>query len=200
MKKRRPPKRLASTPQTSTFIENEMLPIKMGPLIAFGEPPPPSHWAYSPPLHECNFWPELVDMSDITAQHQNKLVVFTDASATDSGACSSAFHVWIPEGPPTHGHSELAKTCGNANEAKLHAIKLALEHANGRPLSIFTDSMGAIAALRVPRPRSQTNRDVYDMLLSNPNTTVCFVRSHSGISGNEHADKQAKSALRAALN
>ncbi|GBO23398.1 hypothetical protein AVEN_213764-1 [Araneus ventricosus] len=60
---------------------------------------------------------------------------------------------------------------------------------------IFTDSRSVLMALESKKNESSIIKEIKNLLKENLNIEMCWVKAHVGITGNEEADRLAKSAI-----
>ena len=183
-------------------------------LISFGR----DHWDRSnrsewlfPPWNNISTYVETEmsneDVSNIVQfntlvenKYSDFLQIYTDGSKLDNGSTSSA--VYIAHNKKTYSwklgfqHSILA--------AELHAIKMSLfiiklnSHFNKTKIVVFSDSKSALTMIQATNNRSDQNvNDIISLLYElnqSKHTILQWIKGHSGIEGNEIADKAAKSA------
>ena len=126
--------------------------------------------------------------------------IFTDGSKLDSGVTGCAFVVHHADGRRESQQFRLDSCC-SVFQAELLAIDKALDWCRASaatPVSLYSDSQSAIAAIRDrsnPHPLVVSIHDSL-CLLQDAGVDVHFVwvKAHVGIAGNEEADAAAKDA------
>ena len=124
-------------------------------------------------------------------------LVFTDGSKDGTRTANAVYH---------SNNQQVIKTRFTQNTsifiAELHAVLKALELIEQDELKqviICTDSLSVVKSLGGTVPSSSLHVDIFNLhhRLSNSGTQILFlwIPSHSGIPGNEKADKYAKEAL-----
>ena len=124
----------------------------------------------------------------------NDHIYYTDGSVSNFRA-SSAFY--------TEGFSKSVRLKNNTTilQAELYAIKMALEHSNHQGedrVIIHTDSLSSIQLLsrRNPRDNIDLVNSIFHMSKNKAVSPIInWVPSHTGIFGNEAADKEASLGL-----
>lgn len=137
-----------------------------------------------------------------TAHVPPDCVVYTDGSAERAGAAAAA--VWFG---PNNGRNIAAEVPGKPTNqrAEAYAIYLALEHSRLVPgvLEIRSDSMYSIcSALQLHTVAA--NRDIFEIVWDQmakrrargDDVQFVHVPAHTGIVGNEAADRMAKQFVR----
>ncbi len=132
--------------------------------------------------------------AELKSQYPNHFAVYTDGSK-DHGkvGCASASEL----------HTSKVRLPDNASifSAEVQAIDLALRFISNldrKDYIIFSDSLSVLQSLK---NRNLSNPLIKQLLIKHHNISVsknivfCWLPSHSGIHGNEEADKAAKSAL-----
>ncbi|XP_076046503.1 uncharacterized protein LOC143028389 [Oratosquilla oratoria] len=133
-----------------------------------------------------------------SSKHNTSISVYTDGSKSKQGVGSAAvFNGKIIK-------RKLPSLCSNFT-AEAYAILLAVKEiyyscSNEQSFIIYTDSNSVLASLRQLLPTHPLVQEVQDWLVllhSRKRTKVnfCWVPGHTGVMGNETADKASKSAV-----
>lgn len=133
-----------------------------------------------------------------TDRARSTLIIYTDGSKMELGV-GAAFAVYL--------HNEIIfekkirlHSLNSVYQAELiailHAIKWVMDSCYNSA-HIFTDSMSSTYALQFIFPRNDIIKDIFTVLLQNPNKKVyiSWVKAHVGLEGNERADLLAKEAI-----
>ena len=124
--------------------------------------------------------------------HNHDRIYYTDGSKSDDGTGFAFIH-------GDHTHQTHLPSCASIYTAELLAISEAIAHAihhSYHRITIFTDSRSAIQGLVKYIYYHPIVSSIKDRLRqSDCHVTLCWVPSHSGIRGNEHADAAAKAAI-----
>jgi ribonuclease HI len=131
----------------------------------------------------------------LSSTTHNKITIYTDASKKDN---ECAFGVFCP----SSGHEERIKLVNYASicTAEMLAIGNALEYIRNNSLTntiILSDSLASCQALLTQAKSTyitETTREIFK-LMESTKTSLVWIPSHIGISGNERADSLAKEAL-----
>ncbi|ETS59837.1 hypothetical protein PaG_06140 [Moesziomyces aphidis] len=150
-----------------------------------------------------------------SAQSTRKTIVYCDGSATGNGkkGARAGYGVWF-EDQALHHLNEARRLPGKIqtnNRAELLAIVRAIQLCpnDGRQLLIFTDSQYSMDAATkwidgwrergwvTATGKEVLNKDLivqldHELTTRFPKPTMAFVKGHSGIEGNEIADRMAK--------
>lgn len=135
------------------------------------------------------------DNGNYTVEYRSN-VFFTDGSVRKTGSGFGIFRAGQ--------HTAKSGPCGNfatAKQTELAAINACciyiLQHEIEGPICIYSDSLAAITAIRSHKIESKLAFECVTMLesISERNVTkIIWIPSHSGIYGNDMADKAAKEA------
>ncbi|XP_058800080.1 uncharacterized protein LOC131669309 [Phymastichus coffea] len=157
---------------------------------------------------DTEFGPQISKLTDLNAQINNRLAdgnayaIFTDGSKTPDGISVGAATVCDRLNVSImtkldNRESVFTAECIAINEA----VKIALNHTNQNVI-IFTDSLSALLSLKTLNliVNIQTNAYIFDIhkfqqkSLNNSSIQLIWIPAHSGIQGNESADRLAKEA------
>ena len=142
----------------------------------------------------------LVNMSKYN--HPDTIYAFTDGSV-DPGTNRAGCGVHIRHMGRVFENCIRIQDGSSTLQTELHAINIALQMAEQisyiSHLVIFTDSLGSVYTLRKTQA-SQNTKLIGSIFFrldarSGPATSFEWIPSHTGIPGNERADKLAKNAL-----
>lgn len=194
---------LQETPPTVVlaYFENlaQRQKMKLGkPILQTARPPPA--W-----IHPAV--PKVQIADPISYSHHLPLegvLYFTDASKHPGATCNgAAFVAFKPDGQ--YLTSMMARVAPEATvfQTECYAIRLALQHAlyakHGIPVTIITDCLSAINALRSTKTRCFQVASIYSSLLRakylGENIQIRWCKAHVGFAPNDLADALAKAAV-----
>lgn len=131
---------------------------------------------------------------DHVMQHNHSFPIFTDGSKDDHG-------VGYAYTCATNSHQCRLPIQSTIYSAELFAIRDAIIYAenelpNESDITLHTDSKSSIQAISSPLAKNPIIQFIQDLIISsNKNYILCWVPSHVGIPGNEHADHLARSSI-----
>ena len=148
------------------------------------------------------------------SQPPRSLAIFTDGSSLEGQAkCGAGLHIAhlgeSPDSPPLHANISIALGENDNNFGEMAALFVAAMIASVHQLHypedhvlIFTDSLLSVGYINHTWPSptqknlSQTTRKLFDGPLKEGNTKLYWIKGHSGLLGNDLADKEAKDGAR----
>ena len=165
------------TPTTNTCFDMERLPKNNTPAI------------------------EIVN-DFLTHKHISDIDIYTDGSKTDFGVGSG---LAVRGTSRNNSNFTLAKKEQSSKasilSAELKAISYSLDYLSNlrnKTCTIYSDSKGAIQSIMQYEPKNPLVQEIKTKLTrastNSNNITFCWVPAHTGITGNEKADEQAKLA------
>ena len=136
----------------------------------------------------------LIFLDHFSLEHTDSVPIYTDGSKNEEGVgCSAVF--------PDSVISKKLPTSATIFTAELFAILLALcaiDDLPSRNFTIFSDSTSALHAITQYNSNhvliNRIQRWIIDLASRYKTVTLCWVPSHVNVTGNEHADREAKSA------
>jgi ribonuclease HI len=154
-------------------------------------------------------WPHPADRPIITVSEDNKdptTQAYTDGSKSEQGVGSGAA-IFIGTKIATQIKLKLDNRCSNNQADQLAIIKaleaidtISIEESSPRTATVYTDRRLTIGSLRNPDNHAYLiegiRRRVAKLQGSNWKIEFSWVKAHTGICGNELADKLAKEAAR----
>ena len=171
-----------------------------------------------PPINFCFHMEEFpkkdISTTEIKAQflrhqHQTDIDIYTDGSKTKNERVGSGLAILYEADKPKNIFTTKATKLSNKATiltAELEAIKIGLQLFFGfrdKTIAIYSDSKGALQSIMQYDPKHPTVKEIQGQIsrLYAYNTKIifCWVPSHCGIAGNEHADKQANLASKKIL-
>lgn len=138
--------------------------------------------------------------SQITLYHNKiptKVEVYTDGSKTDEGT-AAAYTMRTTDGSPATQWAQKLNPEATVFQAEMYALFEAINKARTiqQPVRIYSDSMSSLQAFKDPLTRHWPARLIRNILGSNPNIELSWVKAHEGVEGNEEADQLAKNATK----
>jgi len=115
-------------------------------------------------------------------------VIYTDGSKTEHGYGAAVVKQNTTFTYKCHDYSTVYTT-------ELFALQKALKHRSTNKTLICTDSLSVVLAIQNSQNKNSLVRQIQDKLReTEKETTIMWIPSHTGIKGNEEADKKAKEA------
>ena len=161
-----------------------------------------------------NFPKKEISSTEIIAQfyrhkHETSIDVYTDGSKTGNESVGAGIAI-MDEANRAHStfSTQNAKLCNKSTilSAELEAIKTGLDKLFGqknKTIAIYSDSKSALQSIMQYDPKHPIAKQVKSQLSRlyafQNKITLCWIPSHSGITGNELADKQANIASKKQL-
>ena len=134
----------------------------------------------------------LYSSSEHIKAHRTTEIYYTDGSKNTDGTAYAYHH-------RTHNQKTRISNYASIYTAELLAIKDVITKAtitNTNKALILTDSLSAIDGINKMLNKHPIITQILDLIQqSSIELTICWVPSHSGIQGNEIADKLAKEAI-----
>jgi ribonuclease HI len=132
-------------------------------------------------------------------EEKNSIQVFTDGSRSERGV-GSGIAIYRSGESITTIQCRLNRKCTN-NEAEQFAILTALEHRENttdKRATIYTDSQTTLEKLQNSKIHTHITEEIRGKITAMKESewelTLCWIKAHAGIRGNELADTLAKKA------
>ena len=137
----------------------------------------------------------------LSHRHECRIELYTDGSKTSTGTGGAVSIFSVKNQEYNSFYFKINKLC-SIYTAELRAIKNALKsiiNIKNSSCTIYSDSKSSLLSLKQYNPKMQLLKEIHSLLFeisieNKTRLTFCWIPSHCGITGNEHADKYAKLA------
>ena len=131
---------------------------------------------------------------------ETEIYVFTDGSKLDNNGTGSGYIIKCKDKHYTHQQSTYLGTTPKVFQAELNAILEAASHLNkiktsNKNITFFSDSKSSIETLSKTRHKGKLEQEVQQELNAlgiYNNVYIKWIKAHTGLRGNEIADRLAK--------